>query len=264
MCPNEKDKSLVSQVYHDAASPAAQEIGKVLAGAVRAALSPAALVILSIDEAFTLAQEHVQERFRRWHVPSERVVPPPAEIAEPVVRLLRFGDQDPGLRDMYLNLLARSMDSATQASSHPAFTDVLKQLSPLEARLLQALPARQTSIPLLEVRKRLPEGGFETIRKHISDLGDKLKVPCEVPNSAIDNLERVRILAIHTDQHVIPTTLYDPLLQGTICARAEAAARRHGDFVEYHQYLGEITAFGAAFLAAVSEAGPALEVGNGA
>jgi hypothetical protein len=256
MCPDDKANKLVTQVYQDAASPAAQEVGKVLAGVVRAALSPASLVVLTVDEAFALAQEHVQERFRKWRIPPARVVPPPSEIADPVVRLLRFPNQDPTLREMYLNLLARSMDSETRALSHPAFADVLRQLSPMEARFLTALPATQSSIPLLEVRRQLPDGSFQTIRKHICDLGDHLPLPCEVPNSSIDNLERVRIIAIHTDQRVFPPTLYDPLREGAVAKRAAGAVEPDVGVVAFHPYLAEITAFGAAFLAAVSESGP--------
>src|SRR5512139_2765947 len=136
---DEPGKKLVKSAYDDLASPAMREAGRVLGGAVRAVLSPVSFAILTVDEAFRLAQDRVQERFERWRVPPERVTAPPIEIAEPIVRLLRFPNQDSVLRELYLNLLARSMDTETQSKAHPAFVEVLKQLSPYEASLLSGL-----------------------------------------------------------------------------------------------------------------------------
>ena len=256
MVDEQESKHLVASVYRDALSPAAQEVGKALAGVVRAALSPASLVVTSIDEAFAFAQERVKERFQRWRVPPERVIAPTAEIAEPVVRMLRFANQDQTLRDLYLNLLARSMDASTQAATHPAFADVLRQLSPLEARLLSALPAKQMSIPLIEVRRALPGAAFITVRKHIAGFSTEPGIQSEVPTSAVDSLARVGIVAIHTDQAVADQALYEPLLRSPESLAAQALVTKDGGTVALHRYLAEITAFGAAFLGAIADAPP--------
>lgn len=48
-------------------------------------------------------------------------------------------NSDEDLSDMFAHLLARSIDPETHDSSHPSYSKVLSQLSPLDARILKVL-----------------------------------------------------------------------------------------------------------------------------
>lgn len=54
---------------------------------------------------------------------------------------------------MYTNLLITAMDSETIRRAHPAFTEVIRQLSPDEARILRVVQGR-TGVPAVIVRMR--------------------------------------------------------------------------------------------------------------
>jgi len=70
------------------------------------------------------------------HVASDKLQAPPTYIAVPALRALRYTTDTPELKDLYLNLLAASMDMDTVASIHPSFVDTIKHLTPDEVRLL--------------------------------------------------------------------------------------------------------------------------------
>ena len=111
---------LPARLYSDTLSPAAREIGGTLAGAVRLALSPANLLVRTLQEAVDYAEASIEQRFAKWSTAPEKVIPPPPEIVAPVLQALRFANQDETLREMYLNLLARSMEeSRVRASEMP-------------------------------------------------------------------------------------------------------------------------------------------------
>jgi hypothetical protein len=96
------------------------------------------------------------------------------------------------LRERYLNLLAGAMDDVTAARVHPAFLEILRQLTPDEVRLI-SLFQHDGPYPLLTVGARYKFGApLSTELRHFSRLG--VEAGCEhvarVP-LYIDNLCRL-------------------------------------------------------------------------
>ena len=60
------------------------------------------------------------------------------------------------LRELYANLLATSIDSITAHEAHPAFVEIIRQLTPDEARIVKYIFERMY-LPIITVRVRLPE-----------------------------------------------------------------------------------------------------------
>ena len=71
------------------------------------------------------------------HIPPENLQIPPTMIAGPTLEALRYTYDEEELRDMYENLLASAMDTRTANEALPSFVDAIKQMSPLDALVLQ-------------------------------------------------------------------------------------------------------------------------------
>ena len=69
----------------------------------------------------------------------------------PALEALRYTGHQEGLREIYANLLATSLDVDTSLQAHPAFVDMIKSMSPDEARML-GLFAHRELWPVVEVR----------------------------------------------------------------------------------------------------------------
>lgn len=250
---SDKKEALVVRAYDDLLSPAATEVGKALAGAVRVALSPVTFTVWTAERAIEYAQEKVGERFARWRTDPKQVIPPAPEVAGPVILALRFPNQDHGLRECYLNLLARAMDGSSASMVHPAFLDVLRQVAPAEAKLLVVLRWHDPAIPLLEVREQA-EGGYKTIMKHINALGHLCDPQVTVAREVIDNFIRLGILRIAEQESVADAQVYENLK--VLPAAQEAVRQVSTSKVGYHHYLAEITDFGRRFLVAATDDPP--------
>jgi len=247
-------KGLLGRAYDDVASPAAKEIGGTLGAAVHVALSPANLIIRSLQEAVDYAEERVKERFARWRTATESIQPPPPEIAAPAIQALRFANQDDALREMYLNLLARSMDSSSVHSTHPAFADIIRQVSASEARALSALAKCGNAIPLVEIRVLPPGvGGWHTVIKHLNALGRLTSPEIVVPAEAIENFVRVGLLVVHEMHHVSDDEGYQTIEQGALAQQTLHDITESGRKFGVHRYMAEVTNFGAKFLRAVTD-----------
>lgn len=146
------------------------------------------------------------------NTPKEEIITPKPNVAGPALEALRYIGHEETLRDLYANLLASSMDSATAASAHPAFVEILKQITPDEAKLLNLL-AQQRPFPLLNVRAELKngKGGVDAL-VNFSTLGEESNVEnlYLVPNY-IDNLCRLGLIEVPMFFTYTAENIYEPL-----------------------------------------------------
>jgi Abortive infection alpha len=128
-------------------------------------------------------------------IPGARRRPPAlAFAAQALAGSVRHGAT---LRERYLNLLAAAMDDETSARVHPAFLNVLRQLTADEVRLI-SLFQHDGPYPLLTVVARYRFGGaIATELRNFSLLGRE--AGCEHPDRVplyIDNLCRLGLTEI--------------------------------------------------------------------
>lgn len=135
-------KKVLTDAASKALTPAAEEIGKgllVVAKCVNLALEPLEGVIWSYAKIKSHIVKSVSEKVS--HLSPEKIVTPTAHIAVPVIESLRYTGEIEELRNMFSSLLATSMDKDNKHKAHPAFVEVIKQLSVDEARILAELPS---------------------------------------------------------------------------------------------------------------------------
>jgi hypothetical protein len=152
------DSKLANRTYDDALSPLMSQLGKLgedVAKTARLILAPLQLLARG------------QDRFAEWmkqlakDVPEERRQEAPAHIAGPVLQNLVFMEADNPLTRLFLELLKRAIDKERCHEAHPAFVEILKQLSPDEAMMLWLMRTPKTGkdgkTPVYEFKYRPPD-----------------------------------------------------------------------------------------------------------
>ena len=141
-------------------------------------------------------EDDLKERIK--HIPPENLQIPPTMIAGPTLEALRYTYDEKELRDMYENLLASSMDNRTSAFAHPSYVDTIKQMSPLDAKILKEIskvgqcPAAKVVLTTEEypnqyIARALPE----LYIPGISELDDPFLI-----SQSIINLSRLGVIDI--------------------------------------------------------------------
>ena len=194
-------------VYQDIVQPAAQELGKAIqtvAKTVHIVLAPVSAFVWGYDQIKEFVSTKVAERLK--NVPPENLVTPNqrggASIGGSALHRARV-------------IIAISMQTCsplpwtrTLRKAHPAFVEIIKQLTPDEANLV-ALFVNDSPLPLINLRwefKPNSEGktGGKEVLVHYSHLGTI--AGCEYPHMTptyIDNLCRLglaessNILGVH-------------------------------------------------------------------
>jgi len=134
----DEKKSLTVAIYSDAASPAIKEVGNVGGRLVRMALAPLRGFVWSYERIEEWIEKEVGKRLEG--IPAERIQAPAPEVVVPALTAVAYTQAEEP-RAMFAALLAKSMDSTTARDVHPSFVEVIKQLTPDEARILSALSA---------------------------------------------------------------------------------------------------------------------------
>jgi len=118
------------------------------------------------------------------------------------------------LREEYATLLATAMNSDTAAQAHPGFVEILKQLTPDEVKIINYLPRKGLSEPILDVAEDLPEAGRFTVLRNASTLGVDAKCDCPaVVPMYVDNLQRLGLSTSPEGHSLQQRWRYDRILQ---------------------------------------------------
>lgn len=144
---------VVVPVYEDIAQPAAREVGKALqtvAKTVNIALTPISMLVWGYEQIKDFVCEKVTGRLK--DIPPENIVTPAPNVAVPLLDALRYTGYESALCELYANLLAASMDKSMKGGAHPAFVEIIKQLTPDEARLINLFADPHLPFPLLTIR----------------------------------------------------------------------------------------------------------------
>lgn len=126
----------VKDVYDDALKPGTREVG----GIVEDLTKTIRLVLAPLQFAGAL-----QDRFRDFldrsirRVPKQDRLPPPPQILGPVLEGIRYEPAESPISEMFSQLLSASMNQKQVHNAHPAFSQMVKQLSSDEATLLNAM-----------------------------------------------------------------------------------------------------------------------------
>lgn len=138
-------RELLSEIYDDALKDTAQETGSILAllpRALKAALYKQETWIMDREyaiKAYQLTRELMLKELAGTD-PS-KIIPPEPYIATPALEGIAYSIDNESIRTMYAKLLAKAVVEDTKDEVHPAFVQIIKQLSPFDAVLFQSIVA---------------------------------------------------------------------------------------------------------------------------
>ena len=240
---------VVKTAYDDALKPVAAETGKALGTigrTVNMALAPLRGLVWSWDKIEAWLSATVERKLEERKVPNERIVTPDPDVAVPAIEALRYSK----LKEQYANLLATAMDSATAIEAHPSFVEILKQLTPDEAKILQFLPKVGRHEPVVDLLFQVPEKGQFLICPCVSTIAADARCSSDaVIPQALTNLCRLGLAEIPAMRQLAEDWRYDRIRKLPIVAEIERQKPANATFVMEHKIIG-LTVLGESFRAA--------------
>lgn len=218
---------VVEKTYDDALSPGLKELGKVGSDLIKTArlfLAP-----LQIAAAY---QDRLERFLRELNerVPEERRIEVAAEIAGPALESMRYLDEQSALWKLFKELLFKASDRASVELVHPAFLQIIKQLTRDEAHLLF----------------RLQKGEFQVVdtldlNKETNRFENRTIELSAIPEDELEVKGAMSIYHAHLESLSLvewPITRQDPIMENGV----QLGVRRYSKI--------SLTEFGRLFVAA--------------
>ncbi len=239
-------------VYQDTVQPAAKELGKsieTVARAVNVALMPLKGLVWSFEQ--------IEKRFipklvgSLKDVPLEDIIPPKPNVAGPAIEALRYTGHEESLSDMYANLLAAAMNVKRAGGAHPAFVEIIKQLTSDEAKLMKFFVTQELAFPLITVKAVDKEGGGAhwELAVNVSLLGEAAGVDLiKFTPSYLDNLSRLGLIELKRNWSYTEKGLYSELENSIKVAKLRKVVEmEHDRIFEVDRGAVALTNFGEQF-----------------
>ena len=205
----EASKELAKQVpINDLLQPFAKGIGNTfgtLAECVDALTIPLKRFSLRKKydwEAEKYVMEQQFEKFKQLYNKEDlKLELPEPYVAVPAIEAMSYTIDNDEIRELFANLLISSMIAETKPFVHPAFSEIIKQLTPDEAKILKMIPIKQDfrpGEPIVDIcyKKDNQEGNF-TFFSNLGVIG--FESECEYPKNIstyINNLCRLGVIEI--------------------------------------------------------------------
>ena len=121
-------------IYKDLGHPALSQVGNAVGSLIRLVALPITFLGLTAEELEKKYAKFIQKTLEK--VPEKKRIDPKAVVAAPLLDHVKFVFDEENLSEMFSNLLANAMMENVEAMVHPAFAEMLKQLSPLDAEFM--------------------------------------------------------------------------------------------------------------------------------
>ncbi len=128
------------------------------------------------------------------NIPKHNLKEPNINIAGPAIEASKYFFEEEYYKEMFANLIAASCDKSKETKIHPAFTEIIKQISPLEALILKTLQTNKEN-PIGEYILILNENrDFDTILSNVFISEESKDINRNA--FAIDNLIRLNLVEV--------------------------------------------------------------------
>lgn len=248
----EQTKGVAVEVYKDVARPIVKPIGEILGflpRTLKLALSGWEKWLINGEESLKLTAEAIKEKVKQ--IPEDKLVEPEPYVAIPAIQQISYCQNSEELRDLYANLLTASMNADKKWQVHPSFVDIIKQITPDEAKIIKSLPNFKNSfMPAIDVKlldKDKSSKGHQILLTNFTTIGlDVIENKANIC-SYIDNLIRLKIIEIPPTYHLTDETLYEPLEKSSLLDNLIPDIYKESYTIGYRHKIIVITNFGLLF-----------------
>lgn len=182
-------------------------------------------------------------------IPADKKIEPDLQVTAQALENSKYCVESKELRKLFVNLISKSMNSDYSATVHPSFAEIIKQMSPDDARILQTIPLKNP-IPIVDYiveDKRTHAYITELSNVYISKLSD-MDIFREC--ASMSSLERLGILRIDGESSISDEHAYDVYMQTAFFKKLHDDTFRFSPSknTTLRRYLGQLTPLGQNFV----------------
>lgn len=247
-------KDLLPEIYGDALKPGMKAVGHAIGDALEMCLLP----ITAMGHLPKLAKVFFDKHLKTFEeklnkIPEDKKAEIHPQISIPVIQKLLYTTNDT-IAELFINLLTSSANIDMCSNAHPGFVDIISQLSPDEAKIIQYLNGKDC-ILYAEINAYVKDakGGYNTIlqKSTLTPFHVALDFPQNI-HAYYSNLIRLGILEDESGTYKSADDVYDEIAQKYNFDQYKKLVPDIYEEVEISKSFYEVTPFGKLFISACS------------
>lgn len=200
---------------------AAEALGEVVGGPIGGALAPVIETVFSSIQRSQLYRDSwikdlLQRIFNKCKkIPNNQLQEPPLNIIGPALEASKYYISVEEMREIFANLLAHACDKEMNEFIHPAFVEIIKQMSSDECKMIKYLyePSSISKhyMPMIKIRQEVNNKGID-LMPYFSDIC--YITDCQYPKKFpeyLDNLHRLGLVEVFYYDFLTNEELYRKL-----------------------------------------------------
>lgn len=216
---------------------------------IRSLLMPFKGLVWDYDKAVDRIEQPLLAKLSA--IPTEKMQTAPTYIAVPVLDATRSSDNVEALQNLYANILARAMNKDTAPLVHPSFVDIIKIMTPDEARLLR-LFVHNDSIPFINIIKRFNKesSAFSLVLENHIQITESENIKIDIQGNLplyFNNFVRIGLLS-SPDGYSLERDKYVKLESAPYVQKIKVEIENEGNIFETQRRFYKLTSFGKEFV----------------
>lgn len=233
------------------------ELGEGLGDLFWLVLSPIHFARNAIEPRINNFRDELESKLAK--IPKDQLTEPPLNIVGPTLEAAKYHLENEDIRMLFAQLIASSMDSSKQDLVHPSFVEIIKQLSPFDAKILSYIIENDYPIASIIAYESSENSKFSrsstTLAEDIMPFPEMNLGNCHYYCSAIQNLERLSIIKVDLGKNYTDTERYTsldahPILHEYIAeyGNQENYPELAGRAIELKRGVWDFTVYGSIFI----------------
>lgn len=142
-------------------------------------------------------------------IPPENLTEPKTSVVGPALEASKYYYEEKEIRDLFERLIVRSIDNRSRSILHPSFTEIIKQLSPLDAQNLRLFKNNFVSLPICEYRVQEPNNNnYKTLLTNVF-LENPDCQDLALQSVSLSSLNRLELIQIDYLTYMSDSTFYE-------------------------------------------------------
>ena len=250
----EVTKAVAVEAYKDTVKPLAIEVGKALqtgGKVLNLMLSPLRGMVWSYETITDTLDPIMREKIQR--IAADKLKHPEPNIAVPAMEALRYSLGNDEIREMFANLLATSMNVDTLNFAHPGFVEIIKQMSPLDAKIFKIINEQPSGnsnhLAIAQIRRdtKNNKGGHILFSEFMVFPDESVAFDIDLNSTSIVNLARLGLIRIDYLSQFTAEDSYNHLEIHPFYLDCKAKYNSDTHEVKLQQGIVVITPFGKTF-----------------
>lgn len=180
-------------------------------------------------------------------IPKKNLIAPDIQTTAQALENSKYCIESVELRKLFVNLISKSMNSNYAESIHPSFAEIIKQMDPIDALVLQTLNPN-SSFPIVDYTIRYSRLTYNTLLPNVC-IPPLESISIKRSSISISSLNRLGIITLNPQARITDANVYIPFEKNEYYQELFSNSSFSDELEKLYikKYLGNFTPLGRNF-----------------